>query len=84
MESVGTIHGSEMSGGSLLIPATSCPTSDRMAEELTKEEIERRAEETLRRMIATPPQPKKKPEQVREGRERVSKPKKNARAGGAS
>jgi hypothetical protein len=32
-----------------------------MAEELTKEEVDRRADELLRRMIATPPQPNWKP-----------------------
>jgi hypothetical protein len=54
-----------------------------MADELTKEEIDRRALANLRRMIATPPQPKKaKPATA--ARSDASKPRKRGRVGAGS
>ena len=56
-------------------------------QELTKEEVGRRAAETLRRMIATPPQPNWKPPPKRAAnpaRSGASKPGKRGHAGAAS
>jgi hypothetical protein len=39
-----------------------------MAEELTKEEVDRRAEATLRRLIAAPPDPKLEARSITEAR----------------
>jgi hypothetical protein len=54
-----------------------------MENEPTKEEVDRRAAETLRRMIATPPQPNWKPSKraAKSTRSGASKPGKHGRAG---
>jgi hypothetical protein len=54
-----------------------------MEQKLTKEEVDRRAAETLRRMIATPPQPNWKPPErpAKLARSGASKPGKPGRAG---
>jgi len=53
-----------------------------MNEEYPKEEAERRAAENLRRMLATPPKPKKKG--ATPARSAPSKPGKRGQAGAAS
>jgi hypothetical protein len=56
-----------------------------MDDEPTKEEVDRRAAETLRRMIATPPQPNwKPPKRAKSARSGASKRGKPVRAGEAS
>ncbi len=54
-----------------------------MSDEYPKEEAERRAAENLRRMLATPPQPKKKPASTPK-RAGASKPGKRGQAGAVS
>jgi len=54
-------------------------------EELPPEEAERRARAIARRMLNTPPQPRKKPKAaLRLDRAPVSKPEKRGQAGGVS
>jgi len=55
-----------------------------MTEEQTKEEIERRARATLERLLATPPQPKKKPRAAIQKNADASKPRKRERPASAS
>ena len=51
---------------------------------LTKEEVDRRALATLKRMIATPPQPKPAKKPAPKGRARTSKPGRREPTGAAS
>lgn len=55
-----------------------------MADELTKEELERRAGELARRVMNTPPKPRAKPKPTKKTPERASKPKKRERVGEGS
>ncbi len=76
-------HGSEMAVGSPKIPDRLyvCYTAH-MEQELTKEEIDRRAREIARRVMSTPPQPQQWPgkSKAKATPERVSKPRKRVRA----
>jgi len=56
-----------------------------MADDLTDEEAERRAQAVARRMLNTPPQPRKKPKSAATpARARASKSGKRGQAGAAS
>jgi hypothetical protein len=80
-------NGNELATRSLGFPAMvrTCYTLD-MAEELTKEEAERRAGDLAHRLMSKPPQPQEWPkkEAPKEAPARASKPRKRGRAGGAS
>jgi hypothetical protein len=57
-----------------------------MADDLTKDEIEQRARDLARKLMAKPPEPQEWPKKVapKAAPLRASKPRKPARSGGAS